>query len=403
MAELNDCSEFISVNSLEANEFLADPFTFFNGEPVESPDDWDLRAEEIRKLYQYYMYGVMPDASKEKVTYKVKGNELYITVEANGKEVTFPTTFSLPDKSKVSRPQEGYPLLIAFGLLQEAEYANDRGYAVITLNTKNIAADNYSRDGVFYELYPYGDKWHEQTGTLMAWSWGISKIIDALEIGAGNELGINEENTIVTGVSRWGKAAAVAGAFDQRIKLTAPSCSGAGGMASFRYTSEGKTYDYSSIGLSQPYTMGQNEPLGSLQSSSEGHWFNDNFLAFTDVNYLPFDQHLLAVLCAGENRHLFITGSYLYEDWTNPPAMWLTYLAGKEAFNHLGYGDHIAIHIHKEGHMVTDEDMVYMLDYFDHHFYGKEVESDLTDLTTSIYAEEANHDPLLDKYINNLK
>ena len=69
---MNDCSEFISVNSLEANEFLADPFTFFNGEPVESPDDWDLRAEEIRKLYQYYMYGVMPDASKEKVTYKVK-------------------------------------------------------------------------------------------------------------------------------------------------------------------------------------------------------------------------------------------------------------------------------------------------------------------------------------------
>ena len=33
---------------------------------------------------------------------------------------------------------------------------------------------------------------------------------------------------IIYGVSRWGKAAAVADAFDKRIKVTAPSCSGQG-------------------------------------------------------------------------------------------------------------------------------------------------------------------------------
>ena len=79
--------------------------------------------------------------------------------------------------------------------------------------------------------------------------------------------------------------------------------------------------------------------------------------------------------------------------------MWLTYLATREVFKFLDIEDHIAIHIHKEGHMVTDEDMVYLLDYCDYHFYGKKSESNLDDLTTSLFAEEANYDPIYDKYM----
>ena len=55
----------------------------------------------------------------------------------------------------------------------------------------NIAADNNRHTGLFYDLYPYGEDWKEQTGELLAWSWGISRIIDALEAGAGKELNIN--------------------------------------------------------------------------------------------------------------------------------------------------------------------------------------------------------------------
>jgi hypothetical protein len=233
----------------------------------------------------------------------------------------------------------------------------------------------------------------------MAWAWGVSKILDALEIGAALELNINPENNIMTGVSRWGKAAAVAGAFDKRIKVTAPSCSGSGGIASFRYKSEGKTYDYTSIGITDPYKMTTNEPLGSLQSPAERHWFNDNFLNFKDINCLPFDQHLLAALCAEKDRYLFITASYLYEDWTNPPGMWATYLAAKEVFDYLGISDNIAVHIHKQGHMVTDEDMVYLLDYCDYHFYGRKVESDLSDLHKSLYLEPANYNTFFDTFL----
>lgn len=399
VGKLDDGSGFVKVDQLNANPELTDPFTFFNGDRVKTKEDWTKRGQEISDLYQYYMYGALPDTSDEKVSYHIDGSNLNITVEKGDKKVTFPVPFAVPDKDKVAMPEGGYPVLIAFLWLTQTEYANDNGYSVMTLNTELIASDNTSRIGAFYELYPYGEIWQEQTGVLLAWSWGIHKILDALEAGAGEELGINPEYNIVTGVSRWGKAAAVAGAFDKRIKVTAPSCSGAGGMAAFRHPTVGNIYDYSSIGVNTPYEMTANEPLSSLQSSGERQWFNDTFLEFKDVNYLPFDQHLLASLCAEEGRYLFITGSYLYEDWTNPPAMWLSYLAAREVYDFLGIKDHIAIHIHKEGHMVTDEDMVYLLDYCDYHFYGKESKSNLDDLTTSLYIEESNYDPIYDKYM----
>jgi hypothetical protein len=395
-----DASDLISVEDLPRNEALTDPFTFFNGDKVNSPAEWQERAEELRRLYQYYMYGVWPDSSLENVSYSIEGNTMNITVERDGRQASFPVTVSVPDPDKVPMPEGGYPVVIAFLLLAQTEYANDRGYAVITINTIPIAKDDLSRSGVFYDLYSYGQTWEEQTGVLMAWAWSMSKVIDALEGGAGAELNINPDQSIVTGVSRWGKAAAVAGAFDQRIKVTVPACSGAGGMAAFRYISEGKTYNYSSIGETQPYKMTANEPLGSLQSTAERQWFNDNFRKFRDVNNLPFDQHLLAALCAEPGRYLFITGSYMYEDWTNPPSMFLTYLAARQIYDFLGLRDNIAVRMHRDGHMVTDADMVILLDYCDYHFYGKDVESDLTQLTTSLYLEPDNLDPAWKPYLD---
>lgn len=394
---LEDTAWLPEVEGLPKVAELPDPFTFWDGRTVKAKEDWYERAEEIRSLYQYYMYGIMPEKTGETVSYSLHGGELKINVARDGKETSFSTIVWLPQAGQA--PAEGYPVLIVFGGLLQVNYVNERGYAVIAFNPQVIAADNLSRTGAFYELYPYGTDWREQTGVLMAWAWGVSKIIDALEAGAAADLNINPGHTIVAGVSRWGKAAAVAGAFDRRIKVTVPVCSGAAGMASFRYVSEGKVYDYSSLGMSDPYVMTANEPLGSLQSSMERHWFNDNFVKFREVEALPFDQHLLAALCAEEGRYLFIIGSYLHEDWTNPPGMWVTYLAAREVFQFLGYEEQIAIHLHPQGHMVTNEDLVYLLDYCDHHFYGKTVTGDLGKLKQSIYLEPANYDPFFDRYL----
>ena len=88
------------------------------------------------------------------------------------------------------------------------------------------------------------------------------------------------------------------------------ACSGAGGLALFRYKSEGNIYDYSSIGESEPYTMTQNEPLSILQGSTERQWFNTKFNEFKNVSSFPFDQHFLAGLCSTNDRYLFIITAY---------------------------------------------------------------------------------------------
>ena len=368
---------------------MPNPYTFLDGRPVTSPEEFDERLEELKHMYEYYMYGPMPDASKETVTYAVAGNEMTVTVNNGEKSASYKVTLALP----TNKVYEKAPVLFSIFGLMKPDYANERGYAVLSINPMEIAADNSSRTGVFYDLYPYGETWEEQTGVLAAWGWSVSKAIDALENGAGEELGLTTTDFLLTGVSRFGKATAVAGALEPRIKITAPSCSGAGGMALYRYVSEGTAYDYTEINRGEAYTFGKNEPLGSLRSDAEGHWFNDNFQLFKDEWVMPLEQYMLSALCGRGDRYLVISGSYCDEDWVNAPAMWMNYLASKDLFEYMGIADHLAVCLHPSGHMVTDSDLVYLLDFADYHLYGKTPTSNLSDLTTSLYALPQNADP----------
>ncbi len=398
VGQLNDGSGYVSAKNLIANASLPDPYLFLDGSYVETVADWDKRAEELNGMYQYYMYGVWRDGTGETLSYDLNGNKLKITVEREGKTASFTVTVSVPDAAKCEMPAGGWPVIVGMhGGIQE-QLAVEKGYATVILNTYEIASDDNKHVGAFYDLYPYGESWREQTGVLLAWSWGASKVLDALEAGLGTELNINGENSIITGVSRWGKAAAVCGAFEDRFKMVAPSCSGAGGLAVYRYTSTGKRYDFTSEMGPAAYTYGANEPLSSLQSSGEQGWFNDMFLNFSDVTYLPVDQYMLASLCANEDRYLFIIGSCVSEDWVNAPSMHLCYKATKSIYEFLGLEENIAINIHREGHAVIAEDMNYMIDYFNHHVYGKEPTLKLTDLTTSVFEEEKNYDPIFDDF-----
>ena len=398
-AKLGDGSGFTAPENLRIQEELPDPFLRLDGTAVVSKEDWTARAEELGELYQYYMYGVWRDGSDEEVTYDYSGGVLTVHVKriSTGTEVAFRAAVQLPAAS-VEAPDGGYPVIVGMHAGISEATANAKGYATITLNTYEIASDDNLHKGVFYELYPYGSTWEEQSGVLMAWSWGCSKVLDALEAGAGAELNVSPVNTIVTGVSRWGKAAMVCGAFEKRFKMAAPSCSGAGGVALYRYMSEGKTYDFSSKGASSAYTYGQNEPLSSLQSAAEQGWFNRNFMKLSSPAQLPVDQHLLCSMAADEDRYLFIIGSCISEDWVNAPSMWYSYLAAQKVFDFLGLSDHLAINIHKEGHAVIAEDVEYMTDYFNYHVYGIEPEKDLDDLKTSVFALEQNRDAEWDSF-----
>ncbi|MBP3351536.1 MAG: hypothetical protein J6L65_03940 [Lachnospiraceae bacterium] len=424
---------FTEPKELKRQEEIPEVLQFLDGSPIDTVEKWTQRSEEIKALYEYYMYGPLPDMSKEKVSFKlgewqerketvtmpdeskieadVKVASLRIEVENHGKKSGFDTIVCLPT---CEPKQNGYPVYLEMSFVWPGRtmdlspndyYAASRGYASICYNPCDVAADNSSRTGAFYEIYPYGTDWKEQTGALAAWGWGASKILDALELGLAGELNIHKENNMLSGVSRFGKATLLAGAYDKRLKVVVPACSGAGGAAMYRYKSEGKTYDFATLGhvneegTSTHFTT-QNEALGNLQSTDLRHWFNDNFLKFDCVEQFPFDQHHLAALVADPNRYLFLISGMLGEDWVNPAASAVTYAATKQVYEFLGLSDHVCLCEHLQGHAVLLTDMVKLLDYCDVMLYEKkaqDVETDFDTIHTSVFWEEKN----LDKEVYN--
>ncbi|NMA74417.1 MAG: hypothetical protein GX963_09715, partial [Bacteroidales bacterium] len=121
---------------------------------------------------------------------------------------------------------------------------NSQGYAYINFTPTDIypddseASDGINRDGVYTTLYPYNkDEYEYASGALMAWGWGAGQIISALEQPMadstktwGEVLHIDPSKTLVTGHSRYGKAAMFAAAFDERINICLASEPGGSGI-----------------------------------------------------------------------------------------------------------------------------------------------------------------------------
>jgi hypothetical protein len=367
-----------------------------DGTEVTTAVQWTARRAEISQIMQNESYGQW--RSGETVTYSVSGTKLTVNVSQGGKNVSFDATV---EKPSVAAPEGGYPVILAFVALDGADgngskgnprqHALDKGYANISVPTTPVASDNNAHTGVFYTLYPYGDTAGSQTGVLLAWAWGASKILDALEAGAATELNINANNTIITGTSRYGKAAAVAGAFEERFKITVPASSGAGGASIYRYNSKGQTYalgGYFSYNGGGSWTVDEDNPqsFNSIKGDSGGGWFNNKFKSYTKFEDLPFDQHFLFALCAGTNRHLFMVNGFEWDKWTNPPGFFCNFEYTLPVFELLGVPHNIAVSMHRYRHGLEQEDMVKLINYANYVFYG-------TQSLTFDYAETTKPKP----------
>jgi len=362
---------------------LPDVLKMRNGTDVTTAGQWPARRAEIRKIMQNNSYGQWH--SGETVAYSISGNTLTVRISYNRKGSRFSASVELPEGTP---PAGGWPVILAFGALDGADfgmgskgnprqYALDKGYANISVPTNDVASDNNNHTGAFYTIYPYGTSAESQTGVLMAWAWGASKVLDALEAGAAAEFNINANNIIITGTSRNGKAAAVAGAFEERIKITVPVSSGAGGAAIYRYYSNGQTYDlsgYFSYNGGGSWTIDDNNPqsFNSIKADSGGGWFNGKFRTFASPENLPFDQHFLFALCAGTNRHLFMINGFEWDKWTNPPGFFYAFESAKPVFDLLGLSQNIAVSMHRFRHGIEQEDMVKLIKYANYVFYNIE-------------------------------
>jgi len=369
---------------------LPELMRFSDGGSVAAPEDWERRRGEILSLYAECVYGSMPDPAGETIAYALSdepatGKKLMtVAISARGRSAKIAALISLPWGDA---PAGGFPFFLEYmpwhyqdwftgkwitAVSPNCTYAAGRGYAGIQYDPARSARDDASYTGAFYTLYPYDPSDPAgQRGVLLAWAWGVSKILDALEAGAGAELGINPALSVVGGVSRFGKSAAVAGAYDPRIRVTVPACSGLGGVAVFRTDNSGKAYDLTSLGGPRKWVNeSKNEPLSNLQGG-EGYWFCGSFARFPSARALPVDQHMLCALMAGRNRHLIIVTGITSEGWNNTEGQCLAFAAARPAWELMGCGDQISMLIHLDGHAILPGDLQSILAYCDERLLGR--------------------------------
>ncbi len=412
MAQEEETMMYTDPKVLPQLECMPELLRFLDGTEVKTPEDWQKRREEILGLYQYYIYGYLPDKAAETVSYTLSpladasGYDMTVTVSAGEKTASFTVTVTLP---KTEAPDGGYPYFVEYiwawpgfpAVSQNQQYAASRGYAGIAYNPIPIAADNNTFTGAYYTLHPYYTKDpNDKTGVLLAWAWGVSKIIDAMEMGAGAKMNINPALSLVGGVSRYGKSVAVAGAYDERIKVCIPSCSGGGGLAPFRTSNHGKTYDLTSLGGAAAWTNTSiNEPLSNLKGG-EGYWFTWNFRYLASPEVIPVEQYMLSALTAHPDRHMIIVTGITSEGWNNTEGQCFSFLASQPVWDLLGCPDQNNMIIHLDGHAILPSDMVYILDYCDVHLFGKDpadVKRDLSQMKGNLFLEH-NRDVLGDEF-----
>jgi hypothetical protein len=288
-----------SFSSLQASPKLPDPFKFMDGTPVTAKDQWEAKRKEIKALAEKFQYGVKP-SKPDSVTGTYDGNKITVTCQQGLKTISFTAAIQYPEAGTAP-----YPALIGIGMSNlNNEELLKLGVAVISFPQNDIAEQINSESrgkGKFYELYGSD----HSAGAIMAWAWGVSRLIDALE--TTSEANIDAKRIGVTGCSRNGKGALAAGAWDERILLTIPQEPGAGGSSSWRINEDMKASGENVQTLSQIVT--------------ENTWFTKSFSQFGEaVNKLPFDMHTIQALVAP--RALLILD--------NPESMWLGPLSGYE-------------------------------------------------------------------------
>jgi hypothetical protein len=305
---------FIELPTIQA---LPDPFMWADGRGrISNFSDWRYRRAEIGAQIQNYEIGTKP-ARPDSLTASYSGGILTVKVYKNGQTLTLTSTITLP---AVNGP---FPAIIgvAFGGTGSlpSDIFSSRNIATITYNHNQVTTyGSPNNSDPYYKLYPNLNI--DNTGQYSAWAWGVSRIIDGLEL-VQNVLPIDLKHLAVTGCSYAGKLALFTGAFDERIALTISQESGGGGYTTWRYSQEiDKTMSVETV------------------AKTDYNWFKESLRQFANDNVakLPYDHHELMAMVAP--RALLVTG--------NPSQIWLADESGyvgskaaKEVWKALGVPD----------------------------------------------------------------
>lgn len=373
---------FIALANLSAADMktLPDPLVSSNGTRIATPQQWEaLRRPEILELFRTRVYGRNPVERPKSLSFEVVKDEsalngtarkkvVMIRYEGPGGKGAIAVTLYIPK----TKPKGVFLLIVnrSRRIIDDAEGNRTefwpvaqilaRGYATAAFHNSDADPDEDDgfKNGVHGIFDPPGqprpdDAW----GTIAAWAWATSRVIDYLE----TDPDLKSLPIAVVGHSRGGKTALWCGAQDPRVALTISNESGNTGAA-----------------LSRQAT---GEKIARINTHFP-HWFAKNYRQYNDnEDALPVDQHMLLALLA---PRLVYVASAEDDAHSSPRAEFEScVLAGPvfELYGLKGVGSAqppvpgsalqngaIGYHLRKGGHNLTVEDWNLFLDYTDRHW-----------------------------------
>lgn len=371
-----------------------------------------VRRGELKHLYQRYMYGIRPadravrgtllredrsalgglailrEVSLEMGLEKPVHVMVILPRIREGKVpaflgINFSGNYALVDDPKVALPEGWvYDRYTKGGSGRAAEEARgtqrdawaiqrtvERGYGVVTFYNGDVVSDRADlAEPVLARLGGWtGERSADGTGTLMAWAWAFSRVMDYVQTVEE----IDGARVATVGHSRNGKTALLAAAMDERFAMAIPSQSGQGGVGPIRVAAD----------LARVQEKGRPKAeTVSVITKSFPHWFARRFSDFaSEPERAPFDQHALVALCAPRP----VLASNAVEDvWANPSGQWEVMKAAGEVYALYGerelpagevpavgklFAGRLGYFVRQGGHAMTGEDWAVWLEYADRH------------------------------------
>ena len=354
---------------------LEDPLVFADGKKVRSARDWPRRREEILGIFQREMYGQMPPAPESMVLETLeegttlggfglrKQVRMWFRADKSGPFIDWlivlpariqkpvPTVLMLnyygnhtmlPDPEIVVTQgwlRNNSELFITDhrasektrGIMSDPNRATQipvsmlaaKGYAFVTACYADISPDpdrgdmdasgkklqeEFAYTGIF-DLWGKRDPSRaDNTTALAAWGWALMRGMDLIE----QDPRLDERRVVLTGSSRLGKAALVAGAFDERFPVVVPNQTGGGGVPLAK-----RNY-------------GENI---TTETRSFTHWYCKAYAKYAGhEDTMPFDQHLLLACVAP--RALLVEG--FDKGWFDTKGEFLALQAASPVWKFLG-------------------------------------------------------------------
>jgi hypothetical protein len=329
---------------------LPDPLRLKNGKKVDTGELWwKQRRPEIVEDFDREIYGRVPMKTPtvrweiKSATREMNGDVPTITKELVGhvdnsayRPITVEIQLTLSTPEKAAAP---VPVILEIGLSAEmrAQFAKrfpqlqtpgptwqqqllakNWGYATLVATSIQADSGEALTEGIIGLVNQGQPRKLDDWGALRAWAWGARRALDYFE----TDKSVDAKQVGIEGLSRYGKAALVAMAYDSRFAIGFIGSSGAGGAKILRRTF--------------------GEQVENIASTAEYHWMAGNFLKYAGPltpNELPVDAHELIALCAP--RPVFISsGSQQVEGgWVDAKGMFLGAVGAGPVYKLLGKKD----------------------------------------------------------------